>query len=309
MVSGGLRMAFVAAFMLLPAVLVRAEEASAPKAGDVAIVRAEQPVAVDGVLDEPCWAQAKPIRADYINSKQGVLSAEPRLLARFAYDDEYLYIAYETFDRNLVALGTSEFQGPPDNRRQGAVIWKEGVKVDVVEFFISFGDEHFFWEIHHNAANHFNDVWCTVVDPAWPIAKSSMVPFGILFGDEMFIRDEGEHKLARAVRLKPKADGKPSTVNDPTDLDTGYTAEIRLPWAGLGAPLERRTWLERDAPEPGKPKVREPGPWKMAGQVVHVIAAVQDGDLAERYHHSSPTRNGGWFHKSFPDWPRYRLAP
>lgn len=299
---------FPALFALLASACLAAD-APSPTEPLPPILKADKPIVVDGVLDEPCWARAKPIRADHINSKQGVLSSEPHLLARFAYNEEYLYIGYETFDRNLVALGTGQKQGPPDNQREGAVIWKQGVKVDVVEFFISFGDEHFFWEIHQNAANHFNDVWCTVVDPAWPIAKSSLVPFGILFGDEMVIRDEGDHKVATAVRLKPKADGKPSTVNDPTDVDTGYTAEIRLPWAGLGAPLDRRTWIERDSPEPGKPKVREPGPWKMAGQTVHLIAVVQDGDLAERYHHSSPTRNGGWFHKSFPDWPRYRLAP
>ena len=271
------------------------------------ILRAEKPILVDGVLDEPCWKAATPVRADYINSKQGVLSDEPHLLVRYAYDDQYLYIAYETFDRNLIALGTGKKQGPDDNPREGCVIWKDGVKVDVVEFFISFGDEHFFWEIHHNAANQFNDIWCTVFDPAWPIAKSAMAPFGIVFGDEMSIPDDGPHKLARAVRPKARADGKPSTVNDPADTDTGYTAEIRLPWLGIGAPAACRTWVEREPAEPGKPKVKEPGSWKMEGQVIHIIAAVQDGDLAERYHHSSPTRNGGWFHKSFRDWPRYRL--
>lgn len=309
MVSGALRTASAAAFVLFLGVLGRAGEASRPQEGKAAIVRAEQPVAVDGVLDEPCWRQAAPVRADYINSKQGVLSEEPRLVARFAYDDQFLYIAYETFDHNLVALGTGRKQGPDDNQREVCVIWKDGVKVDVVEFFISFGDERFFWEIHHNAANQFNDLWITVVDPAWPIAKSSMAPFGIIFGEEMAIPDDGPHKLACAVRLKPKADGRPSTVNGPTDADTGYTAEIRLPWAGLGAPRDRRTWIERDPPEPGKPKLRGPGPWRMAGQELLILAAVQDGDLAERYHHSSPTRRGGWFHTSVRDWPRYRLAP
>jgi hypothetical protein len=46
----------------------------------------------------------------------------------------------------------------------------------------------------------------------------------------------------------------------------------------------------------------------MEGQEVLLLAAVQDGDLAERYHHSSPTRKGGWFHTSAAHWPRYRLA-
>jgi hypothetical protein len=270
--------------------------------------KAERPVAIDGVLDEPCWKRAAAVRVDYVNSKQGVLSAEPHAAARFAWDEHYLYIAYETFDRNLVAVGSGERQGPRDNLREGCEIWLEGKKVDVVEFFISFGSERFFWEVHHNAANQFNDIWCVVPDPAWPVSQSSMVTWGILFGPEMWLKDDGARRLATAVRLKPKADGRPSTVNDESDVDAGYVGELRLPWLGLGAPAACRTWVEREPTTPGGPKTREPGPWKMEGQEVLLLAAVQDGDLAERYHHSSPTRKGGWFHTSAAHWPRYRLA-
>ncbi|HUT35132.1 MAG TPA: sugar-binding protein [Planctomycetota bacterium] len=272
------------------------------------IPKATTPVVIDGALDEPCWKQAPPVRVDYVNSKQGVLSGEPRAVARFAWDEEYLYIACETFDRNLIAVGTGRSEGPADNAREGCEIWLEDKKVDVVEFFLSFGSERFFWEIHHNAANQFNDVWCVVPDPAWPIAQSSMLTWGILFAPEMWLKDDGEHRLAKSVRLKPKADGKPSTVNDASDVDTGYTAELRLPWLAVGAPARCRTWIERPPKEPGGPKTREPGPWKMAGQELLILAAVQDGDLAERYHHSSPTRKGGWFHTSAAHWPRYRLG-
>ncbi len=270
--------------------------------------KAAMPVVIDGVLDEPCWKQAPAVRVDYVNSKQGVLSGEPRAVARFAWDEWYLYVAYETFDRNLIAVGAGRSEGPPDNAREGCEIWLEDKKVDVVEFFLSFGCQRFFWEIHHNAANQFNDVWCVVPDPAWPVAQSSMVTWGILFGHEMWLKDDGEHRFAKAVRLKPKADGKPSTVNDASDVDTGYAAELRLPWLGLGAPAKCRTWLERPPKTPGGPKVQEPGPWKMAGQEMLILAAVQDGDLGERYHHSSPTRKGGWFHTSAAQWPRYRLG-
>ena len=41
---------------------------------------------------------------------------------RYAWDDHYLYIAYETFDANLTAQGTGEMQGPKDNRREGAAL-------------------------------------------------------------------------------------------------------------------------------------------------------------------------------------------
>jgi len=276
--------------------------------GAGAIPKTPTPITVDGILDEPVWREADIVRADYLLSKTGALSDQPRLAARFAWDDHYLYIAYETFDRNLVAAGTGEFEGPPANRREGAVIWDDAKKIDVVEFFLSFGDERFFWELHHNAANHFNDVWITVPDPAWRVSQLSIATWGILFGHTLWMQDDGPHALAKAVRLKPRADGKPSTLNDPSDADTGYTAELRLPWLGLGAPEKCRTWLEKPSASPGGPKLREPGPWRMAGEQLMILAVVQDGDLPERYHHSSPTLPRDWFHKTAAHWPRYTLA-
>ena len=164
--------------------------------------------------------------------------------------------------------------------------------VDVVEFFVSFNDPHFFWELHHNALNDFNDVWCVVPDPTWQFYKSSLTPFHIYFGNDEYIHDQGEHTLAKAVHLKPKADGKPSTVNDSSDTDTGYTAELRLPWLGLGAP-----------------QAAGPGPWKMAGEMLQVLSVVQDGDLPQKYHHSSPIRTpGGFFHTSYDSWPVYKCV-
>jgi len=41
---------------------------------------------------------------------------------------------------------------------------------------------------------------------------------------------------------------------------------------------------------------------------VPILAAVQDGDLKDRYHHSSPTLKGSWFHTGAADWPRYVLV-
>ena len=117
-----------------------------------------------------------------------------------------------------------------------------------------------------------------------------MTMFGIIFGRELFVRDDGEYTLATAALPKPKADGSASTINDPEDTDTGYAAELRLPWAGIGAPSKCR----------GRP-------WKMAGQEIRIMAVLQDGDLRQRYHHSSPTHKGSWFHKAVPDWPRYKL--
>src|SRR5437867_992088 len=125
-----------------------------------------------------------------------------------------------------------------------------------------------------------------------------MSTYGISFNHNEWLADEGASTVAMAVKFKPKADGKPSTVNDSSDTDTGYTAEIRLPWRSIGAPTAAATWIE-GPPINGKP-TRLPGPWKMAGQTASILAVVQDGDLKERYHHSSPTRKPDWFHKTQP---------
>jgi hypothetical protein len=280
-------------------------KAEAPK--PVPIYRSQEDIKIDGVLDEPAWKNAIQIDADYVWGKVGEKSKEPRMKAWYTWDDHYLYLAYETFDRNLVALGTGEKKGPKDNQVEGARISHEKEKVDVVEFFLSFGDAQIFWEVHHNAANQFNDILITVVDPDRPIAKSSLFFDGIHFGTREVLDDDTEAGKTRqfAVKLKPKADGKSSTVNDSSDTDTGYIGEMRLPWLGLGAPRERMTSV-MGTDSSGKKKTTR-GPWKMAGQEMKILAVVQDGDTKEHYFHSSPTKPGSWFHKGTEHWPRYLL--
>lgn len=306
---------------LLLWVVVVSSLRSAEKPTVSKIYKAKVPPTIDGALDEECWARALPVRADYKHRQKGVLSEKPRMLARYAWDEHYLFIAYETFDRNLVAVGSGRLEGPPDNRRKGCSIWKRGVKVDVVEFFIVLDDPIFFWEIHHNAKNQFNDIWIVVPPSEWAISKADFIRHGIIFLDQQYIKDDGPYKLATAVRLKRKEEkrsGLPallfgkqplSTVNCSRDIDTGYTAELRIPWYGLGAPKECRTWIKKEPKKPGEKITLFPGPWKMEGRTISILAVVQDGDLAERYHHSSPAKPpGGWFHKAVQFYPKYRLV-
>jgi hypothetical protein len=292
----------VAGLPLLPAADPPPNDKPAP------IPKAEQPIKIDGVLDDAAWKDAPVVEVNYIWSKVGQRSDQPRMRVRYTWDDNYLYIGYETFDKNLIAIGTGEKEGPKNNQREGAVIGRDGA--DIVEFFISFGDPNFFWEVHHNALNQFNDIWCVVVDDKWPIAKSTINRFGIQFHTHEFINDDTEagHTLAMAVKPKPKADGKPSTVNDPSDEDTGYTGEIRLPWFGLGAPMKAESHIQVKTDDPKKMKNIH-GPWKMAGEEMRILAVVQDGDVKDHagYFHSSPTKPGSWFHKDSHHWPKYVL--
>ena len=289
-------------FPVAPDLVSRAENTP------LAVYRAASPVTIDGVLDEPCWKTATPFRVDYEHGKLGVLCTQALMVVKYAWDDQYLYIGYETFDTNLLAEGTGEMKGPKGNRREGCVIWNSN-RVDCVEFFLSWGSERYLWELHHNALNDFNDIWCVVHPENDPATRFAGWEYGIRFCRNEYLVDDPPATVAMAVRLKPKADGRPSTVNDPTDLDTGYTAELRIPWLATGIATDRAVMGPPKAH--GKRAERVPGLWKVEGQELWSLAVVQDSDSPNRYHHSGPQFNGGWFHRGAATWPRlvFRSSP
>jgi len=268
------------------------------------------PPMIDGVLDDDCWKDATPIKGDFVLGKKGVVGATPRLKVRFAWDEHYLYIAYECKDKTLQAIGTGELQGPADHKREGLEIGVPNQTPDVVEFFISFGSESCFWELHHNALNQWNDVLCIVAPESSLDAKSTLFNgCRIRWIGAEWLNDEGPYKLRTAARLLAKRDGEASTVNDDSDEDSGYAGEMRIPWRPLGPPIERETTIE--APDPNDPtaKIQIPVSWHMAGQEIRIFAAAQDGaSKNERYHHTSPTLVNGFFHVNASEWPRYRLV-
>lgn len=308
--AGGMRQLVVGMLVLGAAInlgMAQDEDEGAPEKPQVpgTIVKAKGPIVIDGRLDEADWKQAKPIAANYVFGKKNVISPEPRMNVRYLWDDAYLYIGYEVFDTNLVAVGNGEMDGPPGNRRPGCEHRADTNKpVDVVEFIIFFEDRNFFWEIQHNASNQFNDILCIVALPSWQktkIAFASSSAYweqaGMYFACKEYIQDEDDRTLASAVKLSLRKDGKPSTVNDSSDVDTGYTGELRLPWYGIGAPLAART-------KAGD----KPGPWKMADREISILAVVQDGDAPapKNYFTSSPaTVFNTFFILQTEHFPRY----
>lgn len=265
------------------------------------IHRAPAPLTIDADLQKPVWQQAVAARVDYVQGLAGVVSELPRMLVKFAWDEHYLYVAYETFDRHLCALGNDHMQGPPNNRRPSAAIWHPGVAVNVVEFFISLGSRRHFWELHHNCLNQFNDVMISVVDRDDPWAASEPGRHALVFGDHEALPDDGPYTMAMATRLKPRADGSPALVNGGSGNDTGYFGELRLPWRGLGAPLSA---AERDPRDPQHGPLR----WNLGGHRLQVMTVIQIAEAPNRYFHSSPTFPGGWFHHAWEQWPVYVLG-
>jgi hypothetical protein len=280
-----------------------AQEAGAGTNKTAAVIgKAKTPMVVDGKLDEADWQTAQTVPVQYVyGNTPGVVSPEPRMNVRYLWDDGCLYIGYDVFDTNLVAMASGRTKGPPENQRPGCEIWDPANKlpVDVVEFFVIAGDNSLFWELHHNAANQFNDLLVIAGLPAWQknVPAFATPPFGIYWAKNEFLQDEGDRKLAFAVTIKPRKDGKPSTVNDSSDEDTGYTAELRVPWYGLGTPAAARTGSGNK-------------PWKMGGREIAILAVSQNGDLKERYTTSATnvTQKKCFFHTQADQFPRYTIV-
>lgn len=255
---------------------------------------------IDGVLNEAAWKQAIPVDVCYEHAGQGRRAADRHMTARFAWDEFYLYIGYEVYDTNLVPVADGRIKGPPANRRPAASPYNNK-DLDVTEFLISFGDERFLWELQHNAANDFNEAFANVPDTNWPIYRSSRVFLGVIFNEEEYLKDDGSNTFRSAVSLMKDARGRPSTLNDPRDIDTGYTGELRIPWIGLCPPVE----AQKAAQAKGLPKEA----WDLGGQELRILSAVLDGNIGQTYYHSSATRPAtGMFAAAVRHFPRYVLV-
>lgn len=113
---------------------------------------------IDGRLNEACWKKATSLRVMYPHDQTRQQPTIAPMIAQAVWDDFYLYLAYEVTDSQLTALGTGRETGPPKNRRPQAIEYAPKKQIDLVEFFIA-DNPRFFWELHHNAANHLNTLW------------------------------------------------------------------------------------------------------------------------------------------------------
>lgn len=128
--------------------------------------------------------------------------------------------------------------------------------------------------------------------------RSGFSFMGFLYLDDMFVRDDGEFTVKTAVSMMPKADGAPSTPNDGSDTDTGYTGELRVP----------RRWLppaNDNLPGVAPPFVpdEESPPHEMS-----ILSVVLNGNDGTVYHHSNPKQPNGMFAPGVATFPRYVLV-
>lgn len=162
------------------------------------VPRTDGPIEIDGRLDEPAWREAPRV---YLAQRRRPASAA-RLVGRVLWDREHLYVGFEVDDTDVRARMTGR-----DER-----LWEDG---DVVEVFLYFGEPETDWlEVQVNPQGAFLDLRFPEggPDPADPT-----------LAEPMSWRWTGARW---AVRVQGR-------LNDTSEPDEGWTAELALPWAGV----------------------------------------------------------------------------
>lgn len=186
--------------------------------------RSPSPIIVDGRLNEAAWstAQISPTFVDLISGKPTRFGTRVRLL----WDDTDLYVAYQIEETRVRASLTNH----------NDAIYTE----NDVELFIASDDAYYEFEI--NARNTVYEVfflWESAYETGGfsslpELNRKNLQPFnGVGFTTHPRGRRLG-HFNWRFPGLKTAVyvDG---TLNDDTDIDRGWSVEIKLPWAGMQA--------------------------------------------------------------------------
>lgn len=168
----------------------------APQRETYRVYRATGPITIDGTFDEPSW-RGVPVVNGFFHHGRGDLTEWPPAQRdtrfRLLWDDRYLYCAFEMDDWDVYAT----------YKKQDDYLW-EG---DVIEWFVKPSpDAYMYWELQTN-------------------------PLGTVFDQRIARRGSGgkryipfDAKMRAAARVM-------GTLNNWRDKDTGWVAEVAIPWA------------------------------------------------------------------------------
>ncbi|MHC4491218.1 MAG: carbohydrate-binding family 9-like protein [Planctomycetota bacterium] len=168
--------------------------------------RPPAPPEIDGKLDDAAWQNAS-WTADFVDI-EGALRPGPRYRTRvkMVWDETHLYVGAELEEPHVWA--TLE--------ERDSVIYQD----NDFEFFVDpDGDTHRYFELEINA---FGTVWDLLLEKPY--------------------RDGGPARtkwMMRGLKTAVFVDG---TINDPSDIDSGWNVEMAVPWSAL----------DRAAPRPGE---------------------------------------------------------
>lgn len=160
--------------------------------------RAAEALTIDGDLTKPAW-DAAPWSEDFVDI-EGDIRPRPRFRTRMKllWDDTFLYIGAQLDEPDVWATLTEH----------DSVIFQDN---DFEVFLDPDGDNHDYYELEINALN-------TTWDLHLPKPYRDGGP----------ARNEWE---IPGMRTAVKVQG---TLNDPSDVDSGWSVEIALPWDVLG---------------------------------------------------------------------------
>jgi hypothetical protein len=167
--------------------------AATPEVPDATAKRADR-ITLDGRLDEAAWAAAEPT-VRFVETMRGT-RAPFAAIARFAYDDRFLYVAYEVEDERLLASHESH-----DDH-----LWEQ----DCVELFLD----------PAGAGRGYVEMQ---VSPRG-------VTFDTRYDSRRVPRPFGHVDFESGIEARVTTRG---TVDDDED-DEGYVVEARIPFASLG---------------------------------------------------------------------------
>jgi hypothetical protein len=167
--------------------------------------RAEEPIHIDGRLDEPSWRQA-PWTEEFVDI-EGDVKPRPRFRtrAKMLWDDRYFYVAARLDEPHVWGTLT----------RHDAVIYQDN---DFEVFIDPDGDNHQYYELEINALN-----------TEWDLLLSK--PY----------KDQGEARNEWEVPGLKTAVHVEGTLNDPADTDQAWSVELAIPWAVLAEFAHRKS--------------------------------------------------------------------
>lgn len=203
-------------------------------------LRANQPIRIDGKLDEACWQHAprSPRFIDLVSAKPTIHDTRAAVL----WDAQYLYVAFWVEEPDVQASLTKRDQPVYQNND--------------VECFIAGPNAYYEFEINaHGTIYDAFAIWQDAYEsggfakqPEFSLKNNRTHNFnGVGFrthprGRRWLMVGWNFPELKAAVHI----DG---TLNQPKDRDRGWTAEVAFPWKGM-------TWLAKGdgrslPPQPG----------------------------------------------------------
>jgi len=180
--------------------------------------RANGPIVIDGKLDEPAWQDIpSPVFEDLVTGEP------PRypVTARLLWDDAYLYVGYEVADPNVWAEA---------NVRDACMFGVRDTPFDetFVKVFIDpDADGQNYIELHCNPLNNQADLLIPRTISWWDRQKRGLKPYRFKpRGRKGNIYDWTCEGWQTAVTVQ-------GTLNDPSDVDKGWTVEMAIPFSAI----------------------------------------------------------------------------